>query len=371
MRRPVISLLLLLPLLAGCDMVVLSPSGHIAERQRDLLVASTLLMLLIVVPVMGLTAYFAWRYNEKRRARYDPEWHHSAGLELVIWSAPLMIVICLGAITWTGTHLLDPFRPLSEIGDRRPVPEDEAPLEVQVVALDWKWLFIYPQYGVAMVNDAAAPIDRPIRFRLTAQSVMNAFYVPALSGMIYAMPGMTSELNAVMNVPGNYEGFSSNYSGEGFSKMRFEFHGLSRADFDVWIAKARLGEGGVLDRARYLELAEPSEGVPPMGFEDVDPDLFRRIVNRCVEEGRLCADQMMALDAAGGTGLAGTINTIPAAGRQASAFGHQPFYVAEFCTPAESVVQYGAESVVLLDPLPASRSGIPAAPAARGVDETL
>jgi cytochrome o ubiquinol oxidase subunit 2 len=124
MRRPVISLLLLLPLLAGCDMVVLSPSGHIAERQRDLLVASTLLMLLIVVPVMGLTAYFAWRYNEKRRARYDPEWHHSAGLELVIWSAPLMIVICLGAITWTGTHLLDPFRPLSEIGDRRPVPED-------------------------------------------------------------------------------------------------------------------------------------------------------------------------------------------------------------------------------------------------------
>jgi cytochrome o ubiquinol oxidase subunit 2 len=173
---------------------------------------------------------------------------------------------------------------------------------------------------------------------------------------------MTSQLNAVMNVPGSYEGFSSNYSGAGFSKMRFQFHGLSQADFDVWIAKVRLGDGGVLDRARYLDLAQPSEGVAPMGFEDVDPDLFRRVVNRCVEEGRLCADQMMALDAAGGTGLAGTINTIPAPGRQASASGHAPFYVGEFCTPAESVAQYGSGSVVLLAPPP---------PAVTRTDETL
>lgn len=379
MRRPVLAALCALLLLAGCDMVVLSPAGHIAEQQRDLLVTSTLLMLLIVVPVMGLTAYFAWRYSEKRRQRYDPDWSHSTGLELVIWAAPLMIIICLGAITWTGTHLLDPFRPLDEIGDRRPVPENEPPLEVQVVALDWKWLFIYPQYGVATVNDLAAPVDRPVRFYLTAQSVMNAFYVPALSGMIYAMPGMTSQLNAVINVPGEYEGFSSNYSGHGFSKMRFRFHGLSRADFDVWLAKVRLGEGGVLDRARYLELAEPSEGVAPIGFEDVDPDLFRRIVNRCVEEGRLCMDQMMALDKAGGTGLAGTINTVPAEGRQASALGHLPFYVAEFCTPGESVAEYGAEGVALLDPLPASpRAPAKASAPARGAtdvapaaDETL
>jgi cytochrome o ubiquinol oxidase subunit II len=363
MRRPVLAALSVLPLVAGCDMVVLSPAGHIAEQQRDLLISSTLLMLLIVVPVMGLTAYFAWRYSEKRRSRYDPEWHHSASLELVIWAAPLMIIICLGAITWTGTHLLDPFRPLREIGDRRPVPVNEPPLDVQVVALDWKWLFIYPQYGVATVNDLAAPIDRPIRFHLTSQSVMNAFYVPAMSGMLYAMPGMTSELNAVINVPGEYEGFSSNYSGAGFSQMRFPFHGLSRANFDVWIAKARLGEGGVLDRARYLELAKPTVGDAPIGFEDVDPDLFRRIVNRCVEEGRLCMDEMMALDESGGTGLAGTINTVPAPGRQASALGHQPFFVAEFCTPAESLAQYGAASVVLLDPpsapvaTPAARDG--------------
>ncbi len=206
-----------------------------------------------------------------------------------------------------------------------------------------------------------------MRFHLTSQSVMNAFYVPALAGMIYAMPGMTSQLNAVINVAGNYEGFSSNYSGAGFSKMRFQFHGLSQSDFDVWVAKVRLGDGGVLDRGRYLELAEPSEGVAPIGFEDVDPDLFRRVVNRCVEEGRLCMDQMMALDAAGGTGLAGTINTVPAPGRQASALGHQPFFVAEFCTPAESVAQYGADSVVLLDPPPRERRRVRRNPLTAGI----
>ncbi len=355
MRRPLLCALALLAL-AGCDTVVLSPSGFIAEQQRDLLITSTLLMLIIVIPVMGLTAFFAWRYSEKRASRYDPEWSHSTGLELVIWTAPLAIIICLGAITWVGTHLLDPFRPLATIDHRRPVPENTPPLEVQVVALDWKWLFIYPQYGIATVNDAAAPLDRPVRFHLTSETVMNAFYVPALAGMIYAMPGMQSQLNAVINVPGDYEGFSSNFSGAGFSGMRFRVHGLDRADFDVWIAKARLNGEPVLDRARYLELAEPSENVAPIGFGDVEEDLFRRIVNRCVEEGRLCTDQMMALDALGGTGIAGVLNTIPAEGRQASAFGHQPFYVAAFCTPADSLEEYGEDSVVLLD-LPAPAGG--------------
>jgi cytochrome o ubiquinol oxidase subunit II len=364
MRRPLLSAALLLPLLAGCDAVVLSPSGYIADQQRDLLITSTLLMLIIVIPVMGLTAFFAWRYNEKRRSRYEPEWSHSTSLELVIWAAPLAIIICLGAITWVGTHLLDPYRALVHVADRRPVPENTPPLEVQVVALDWKWLFIYPEYGIATVNDAAAPVDRPIEFHLTSQSVMNAFYVPALAGMIYAMPSMQSNLHAVINVPGEYEGFSSNYSGAGFSNMRFAFHGLQRSDFDVWIAKARLNGEPLLDRARYLELAEPSADVEPMAFGDVDPDLFRRIVNRCVEQGRLCVDEMMALDAQGGTGLAGLFNTIPVEG-QPSALGHTPFYVAEFCTPADSVARYGEDSLVRLDPAP-----LPAADDA-GREETL
>jgi cytochrome o ubiquinol oxidase subunit II len=348
MRRSLCVLTLLL--LGGCDMVVLSPSGYIAAQQRDLLISSTLIMLVIVLPVMLLTAFFAWRYSAKRKARYDPEWSHSANLELLIWAAPLMIIICLSALTWVSTHLLDPFRPLERIGERRPIAPNTTPLEVEVVALDWKWLFIYPQYGIATVSHAAAPVDRPINFRLTSQSVMNAFYVPALAGMIYAMPGMRSQLHAVMNLPGDYEGFSANYSGHGFSGMRFRFHGLDQADFDVWIAKARIDGLPMLGRPEYLELAEPSENVPPTSFSAVDPELFERIVNRCVEEGRLCMDQMMALDAEGGTGFAGTLNTISAGKRNASAFGHEPFYVSEFCTPADSIAPFGIETASLLDP---------------------
>lgn len=361
MRR---SLIAALPIIAlsGCDMVVLSPSGYVAAQQRDLVVNATLLMLAIVVPVMGLTAFFAWRYSARRKSRYDPDWHHSTSLELVIWVAPLMIIICLSAMTWVSSHLLDPFRPLDRIGERRPVPAGVEPLEIQVVALDWKWLFIYPQYGVASVNEAAAPVDRPIHFRLTSQAVMNAFYVPALAGMIYAMPGMESQLHAVMNFPGDYEGFSSNYSGAGFSGMRFRFHASDTLDFDKWVANVRGNNAGTLGRAEYLELARPSENVAPIHFGEIDPDLFRRVVNRCVEDGRMCISEMSAMDAHGGTGFAGTLNTFPAEGRQASAFGFAPFHVGTFCTPAESVAEYGAGTVALLTPPP---------PAPRGSDETL
>lgn len=365
MRRSLLGVLLLAPLLAGCDAVVLSPSGFIAAQQRDLLLFSTLLMLIIVIPVMGLIIFFAWRYSEKRRGRYEPNWSHSTSLELVIWAAPLLIVICLGAITWTGTHLLDPFRPLAQVGERRPVPEHVEPLEIQAVAMNWKWLFIYPEQGFATVNEVAVPVDRPVRFHLTSQSVMNAFYVPALAGMIYAMPGMESQLNAVMNVPGDYEGFSANYSGAGFSRMRFRLHGFETSDFDRWVADRR-GQGGArLDRASYLDLAHPSENVAPMHYGSVVPDMFGRILNRCVEEGRLCINQMMALDAEGGTGRAGTLNLIPAPTRQASAIGTKPFYVSEYCTPAESIADYGPDTVVLLEtlPQPPAAAGAGVAPA--------
>ena len=299
MRRALLSALLLLAPLAGCGTVVLSPSGDIAAQQRDLLLGSTLLMLLIVMPVMGLTAFFAWRYSDKRSSRYDPDWHHSTGLELIIWAAPLMIIICIGAITWTGTHLLDPFRPLERLGERRPVAADVEPLEVQVVALDWKWLFIYPRYGIATVNEVAVPVDQPVRFHLTSQSVMNAFYVPALAGMIYAMPGMESQLNAVMNVPGDYEGFSSNYSGAGFSGMRFRLHGLEQADFAAWVDQdPRRGRARARPRALPRARRSRARTWRRCASGDVDPDLFRRILNRCVEEGRLCIDQMAALELA-------------------------------------------------------------------------
>ncbi|WP_199556431.1 ubiquinol oxidase subunit II [Sandaracinobacteroides hominis] len=297
-----------LALLPGCDMVVLDAAGDIARQQGNLVILSTLLMLIVIVPVMAMTIFFAWTYRAaNREARYDPEWNHSTHLELAIWGAPLLIIICLGAVTWVGTHLLDPYRPLARVSPGQPVLPDTRPLEVQVVALDWKWLFIYPEYGIATVNELAAPIDRPIRFRISSSSVMNSFYVPALAGQIYAMPGMETKLHAVFNRPGSYRGFSANYSGAGFSGMRFHAHGLSQADFDRWISDVRAG-GGRLDRMAYLELERPSENVPVIRFAQVERDLFHAVLNLCVEPGKMCMHDMMSIDARGGLGLAGAYN---------------------------------------------------------------
>ena len=301
-------MLLSLAFLAGCEAVVLSPSGDIAMQQRDLIIVSTVLMLLIVLPVMAITALFAWRYRQSNKeATYDPEWHHSTQLELVIWSAPLLIIIALGAVTWIATHTLDPFRPLSRIDAARELPADVKPLKVQVVALDWKWLFIYPDYGVASVNEMAAPVDVPIEFSITASSVMNSFFIPALAGQIYAMPAMETKLHAVINRPGDYEGFSANYSGHGFSHMRFRFAGMSGADFDAWVAKAR-GSEGSLGREEYMKLERPSEREPVRHYGKTMAGLFDAVVNLCVDPAKMCMRDMMAIDARGGLGKAGIYN---------------------------------------------------------------
>jgi cytochrome o ubiquinol oxidase subunit 2 len=212
---------------------------------------------------------------------------------------PLLIIIALGAITWISTHTLDPYRPLDRIARDRPVPEGTKPLVVEVVSLDWKWLFIYPEQGIATVNELAAPVDRPIRFKLTSSSVMNAFYVPDLAGMIYTMPGMQTELNAVINAPGEYTGFSSNYSGAGFSGMRFKFHASDAAGFDAWVARVR-SSGDALGRIDYLALEKPSERDPVRHFATVDAGLYDAILNQCVDTKRMCMHDMMAIDAAGG-----------------------------------------------------------------------
>jgi cytochrome o ubiquinol oxidase subunit 2 len=291
--------LLLLPLflIAGCDTVVMNPSGDIAVQQGNLIVVSTLLMLLIIVPVIALTFIFAWRYRQNNTsAKYDPDWDHSTRLEMVIWGAPLLIIIALGAITWISTHRLDPYRPLERLDANRPISADTKPLVVQVVALDWKWLFIYPEQGIATVNELVTPIDVPIRFKLTASNVMNSFYIPALAGQIYAMPGMDTTLNAVLNKPGQYEGFSANYSGAGFSDMRFKYHGVAAADFDNWVRQMK-ARGSELNRAGYLALEKPSEREPVRHYGVVAPDLYNAIVNRCVAPGTECMSDIMAADA--------------------------------------------------------------------------
>lgn len=288
---------LMLATLSGCDLVVMSPSGDIAAQQRDLIVISTILMLVIIIPVIFLTLFFAWRYRQSNTAAtYDPEWHHSTGLEVVIWSAPLAIIIALGAITWVSTHKLDPYQPLTRLDDSRPLPPGTQPLTVEVVALDWKWLFVYPEQGIATVNELAAPVDRPIRFKITASTVMNSFFIPALAGQVYAMPGMETRLHAVVNQPGVYEGFSANYSGSGFSHMRFRFHGLSDDEFGRWVQTVRAA-GAPLSRTAYTQLAQPSEREPVRRYGSVDANLFDAIVNRCVQAGQVCQKDLMARDA--------------------------------------------------------------------------
>ncbi|MBS0521055.1 MAG: ubiquinol oxidase subunit II [Proteobacteria bacterium] len=330
--------------LGGCNAVVLFPSGDVAERQRDLLIQSTGLMLLIILPVMALTAFFAWHYRQANKAaRYEPDWDHSTQLELVIWGAPLLIIICLGALTWVGTHLLDPYRPIDRVDSTRAIAANTKPLEVEVVALDWKWLFIYPQYGVATVNELAAPVDRPITFKITASSVMNSFYIPALAGQIYAMPGMETKLHAVINKPGSYTGFSANYSGAGFSGMHFTFLGLDDAAFGKWVGDIRKG-AGTLGRAEYLELEKPSQNVPVRTFSSVDSALYKAILNMCVQPGKMCIDEMSSIDAKGGLGLAGVYNVLPLEYDKyvrrglgtVTAFGPKSTAVASLCTIEES-----------------------------------
>lgn len=333
--------LLLLPavvLLTGCNAVLLNPSGDVAMQQRDLIIVSTILMLLIIVPVIALTLLFAWRYRKSNtKATYDPEWHHSTQLELVIWAAPLLIIIALGAITWISTHTLDPYRPLERIDANRDVIPGTKPLVVEVVALDWKWLFIYPELGIATVNELAAPVDRPIAFKITSSSIMNSFFIPTLAGQIYAMPGMETKLHAVINKAGEYEGFSANYSGAGFSGMRFKFLGMSTENFDKW-AKAVKSSDGTLTREGYIQLSQPSERDPVRKYATVAPDLYDAILNRCVEQNRMCMKDMMAIDASGGQGKAGAYNiaSMDTATRKRLGLEDAPArsYVGAMCTVA-------------------------------------
>lgn len=366
-RFRIIALLPFAGLLSGCNTVVLSPSGDVAVQQRDALIESTVLMLLIIIPVMALTVFFAWRYRHSNAAaRYEPDWDHSTQLELVIWSVPLLIIICLGAITWASTHLLDPYRPLGRVATGQTVVRDAKPLKVDVVALDWKWLFIYPDYDIATVNELAAPVNRPIEFRITASSVMNSFYIPALAGQIYAMPAMQTQLNAVINKAGVYEGFSANYSGAGFSGMRFAFHGVADADFEKWVAAAKAG-GAALDRPAYLQLERPSENEPVRRYASVDSTLFNAIVNMCVEPNKMCMSEMSAIDAKGGLGLAAANNILPLEYdknvRRGAVFGNDPSYIASLCTIDEPAGQ-GIEAPLVSPPdtLRLTGAGLPRPP---------
>jgi cytochrome o ubiquinol oxidase subunit II len=257
--------------LAGCSGGILEPRGPIAAAERLLLINSTAIMLVVVIPVIVATLAFAWWYRSSNtHASRGTDESYEERIEFVVWSIPALTVILLSGVIWIGSHQLDP---------RAPIPAQSDPLRVDVVALDWKWLFIYPDHGVAAVNQLVIPAGTPVAFRLTSATVMNSFFVPQLGSQIYTMGGMTTHLNLLADKPGEYPGFSANFSGDGFPWMRFVVRSMPAGDFNAWLEQTR-GSGGALDDARYAELAKPSKAVPPTTYGSVEPKLFERILDQ-------------------------------------------------------------------------------------------
>nr|WP_277402247.1 ubiquinol oxidase subunit II [Achromobacter insuavis] len=256
-------------LLGGCNMEILSPKGDIGAQEKTLLFTATGLMLIVVIPVIIMILTFAWKYRASNtKADYQPKWAHSTAIEVVVWTVPCIIVAILAVITWRSTHALDPYKPL--VSEHKPVT-------IEVVSLDWKWLFIYPEYDIATVNEIAFPVDVPVNFRITSASVMNSFFIPQLGSQIYSMAGMETKLHLNAREPGTYAGISANYSGAGFSGMRFKAIATSQEGFDNWVKEAK-ASGASLTPAVYQELTKRSERNPVVKYASVPPSMFDYIL---------------------------------------------------------------------------------------------
>jgi cytochrome o ubiquinol oxidase subunit II len=257
--------------LASCDEGVLGPHGPIGKAERLILYDATAIMLAVVIPVILLTLGFAWWFRaDNTRARYLPNWEYSGPIEMIVWSIPALVIVFLGGIAWIGAHDLDP---------PQQIEASTAPLDIDVVSLDWKWLFIYPDAGIASVNRLVVPVGTPVRFRLTSASVMNSFFVPQLGSQIYTMPGMTTRLNLEADQPGTYQGLSAQFSGDGFSDMRFDLAAEPADQFAAWVETAK-AQGQTLDAASYEMLTHPSAAVAPVTYAQVAPGLFDSISAR-------------------------------------------------------------------------------------------
>jgi cytochrome o ubiquinol oxidase subunit 2 len=256
--------------LGGCTEGVLDPKGPIAAAERQILFNSLGIMLAIVIPTILATLGVAWWFrSSNRRARYMPDFVYSGRLEILVWSIPAMTVLLVGGVAWVGSHELDPGKTMAS---------QVKPLRVQVVSLDWKWLFIYPEQGIASVNRLTIPVGTPVSFQLTSANVMNSFFVPQLGGQIYTMAGMVSRLHLQADHLATYRGLSAQYSGDGFSDMRFAVEAVSAETFAQWTKAAR-DAGPVLDGGTYADLAKPSKAVLPSTYRAVASDLFREILS--------------------------------------------------------------------------------------------
>ena len=262
--------------LSACAPGVLDPQGPVGTGDKFILLDAVAIMLTIVVPTILATLAFAWWFRSSNtKARRLPTWAFSGQLELVFWAVPLLTIMFLGGVTWIGSHQLDPYRPLAS---------KTKPLEIQVVSLDWKWLFIYPDQGVASVNALTVPIGTPLHFTLTSASVLNTFFVPQLGSMIYTMNGMQTQLSLQADRPGVYRGLSGDFSGDGFAGMHFNLTAVPAAQFGAWIA-ATHANGPTLDPTSYQALAKQSAAVAPFTYKAAAPGLFQQIVTQAISPG--------------------------------------------------------------------------------------
>ena len=273
--RPALLLPSLLVLLTGCNAAILNPKGQIGQDEKTLLITAVALMLLVVIPVILMTIVFAWKYRASNtKARYEPNWSHSTAIEVVVWSIPCLIILVLAVLTWRSSHALDPYKPLQS---------NAKPVTIEAVAMDWKWLFIYPDLGIATVNEIAFPVDTPVNFKITSDSVMNSFFIPQLGTQIYAMAGMETKLHLIANETGDFRGISANYSGHGFSKMNFVAHALSdKAGFDAWVAKVKASPKS-LDAAAYQALAanrNDKADFPVTYYASVQQGMFKSLIDK-------------------------------------------------------------------------------------------
>ena len=255
--------------LRNASFPVLQPKGEIAQRELDILLFGAGLALFVVLPVFALTLYIVFKYRAgNTKATYSPEWEHSRTFEAVWWAVPILLIAILSFITIKTSHSLDPFKP---------IVSDKKPLTIQVVALQWKWLFIYPEQNIASVNFAQFPVDTPVNFEITSDAPMNSFWIPQLGGQIYAMSGMSTQLHLIANQAGDYNGVSANISGKGFSGMHFIAKASAESDFGAWVRDVKQSQNR-LSLATYDELAKPSENNPVTLYSSVDANLYDTIV---------------------------------------------------------------------------------------------
>ena len=260
-------------LLSGCDSALLNPKGQIALEQRSLILTAFGLMMIVVIPAVLMAVVFAWKYRATNtNAKYSPNWSHSNKVEAVVWTIPILIILFLGVLTWKSTHALEPSKPLAS---------DVKPVEIDVVALDWKWLFIYPEQGIATVNQIAFPANTPVNFKITSNSVMNSFFIPTLGSQIYAMAGMQTKLHLIANEPGTFDGISANFSGRGFSGMKSKAIATKDdAESQQWVAKVKAAPNTLTTMDDFEKLAAPSENHPVEYFSTANPELFKQVIDK-------------------------------------------------------------------------------------------